>query len=162
VAARLRVADYGAVTFAARCVSVRSIPSSRTAAGLGSVAPITRYLDGLHSKVAVWAQIFAVSSFIVTGCAGDVVTRPTMVDDPHDEILGPDTDESQERRRPSRQDVSEELIPLLPNPADASSFVVDEIKPTDDLSPARGFVMHILTGALIWIGIGLGIFALFR
>ena len=67
-----------------------------------------------------------------------------MVDDPHDEILGPDTDESQERRRPSRQDVSEELIPLLRNPAGGGSFVIDETKPSDDLSAPRESVFHTL------------------
>jgi hypothetical protein len=67
-----------------------------------------------------------------------------MTDDPHDEMLRRDTDEIQDRRRPNRQHVSEELIPLLRNPAGGGSFVIDETKPSDDLSAPRESVFHTL------------------
>jgi len=93
-----------------------------------------------------------------------------MTDDPHDQMLGPEADEIQDRRRPDRRDVSEELIPLLRNPIGGGSFVLDETRPpdidegrpSDDLSAARGVIVNTFVGVLIWIGIGLVGFALLR
>jgi hypothetical protein len=101
---------------------------------------------------------------------GGVVTRDMMTDDPHDQMLEPEADEIQDRRRPNRREVSEELIPLLRDTIGGGSFVLDETRPpdidegrpSDDLSAARGVIVSTFVGMLIWIGIGLVAFALLR
>ncbi len=93
-----------------------------------------------------------------------------MTDDPHDQMLGPEVNELQDRRRPNRQDVSDELIPLLRNPTGGGSFIldetrlldIDETRSSDDLSAARGVIVNTFVGVLIWIVIGLVGFALLR
>jgi hypothetical protein len=93
-----------------------------------------------------------------------------MTDDPHDQMLEPEADEIQDRRRPNRRDVSEELLPLLRNPIGGGSFVLDETwppdigegRPSDDLSAARAVIVNTAVGALIWMGTGFVAFALLR
>jgi hypothetical protein len=93
-----------------------------------------------------------------------------MTDDPREQMLGPEAVEIQDRRRPNRRDVSDELLPLLRNSTSDGSFVLDETGPpgidegrtSDDLSAARGVLVNGFVGAAIWIGIGLAVAALLR
>ena len=70
------------------------------------------------------------------------------------------------RRRQGRKDVNPHLIPLLRSPATLEiPAPLDEVDVSflrDNLAPARGIVYGLVFSALLWGGIGGGLWAALR
>lgn len=84
-----------------------------------------------------------------------------MADNPIEEESGLDADTATDRRRPGRRnDVSPNLIPLLRRAARERFSLpwITEDHP-DQLSAARGLLIAMLIGAVVWFLIGLVIWA---